>query len=106
MVEIVTSLYKYVPQVEYLEEYHMPETDETISLVVLKRSRYHWVGTSSLKQEQASIKIKATSESPSTRLEGFLPTVENWHTKLTLFEVSLRYIPILLYYSFYSIFCR
>ena len=99
MVEILTSLYKYVPQVEYLEEYHIPETDETVSLCRAKTQRI-LLGGDQLSQARAraSIKIKANSESPSTRLEGFLPTVEDWHTKLTLFEV--RYIPILLYYAF------
>ena len=35
---------------------------------------------------RAAIKIKANGETPSSRLEGFIPTVEDWHTKLTFLK--------------------
>ena len=39
MVEILTRLHKYVPQVEYLVEFHIPETDDIVSLCHAKTQR-------------------------------------------------------------------
>ena len=46
MVEIPTSLYKYVPQVEYLEEYHIPEIDDIISLEMNCKQLHYMTNTS------------------------------------------------------------
>ena len=68
--------------------------------VMLKLSGYYKDQLSQARA-RASIKMKANSESPSTRLEGFLPKIEDWHTKLTLFEVGYKkIIQTLLYYAF------
>lgn len=88
MVEIITHLHQYVPVSNYEERRSIPGCDED---VIVHKAKVHPIvfGGDQLTKVRAvsAIKIKSNGENPSTRLEGFIPTVEDWHTKLCLFEV-------------------
>lgn len=43
----------------------------------------------SVVRTRSAIKVKAR---PSKRLEGILPTIEDWHAKLTLLEVNQPFL--------------
>ena len=88
MVEILDHLHQYVPQIEYQVEHFIPETNE--SVCVAKAKTHHtMLGGDQLSQARArsALLIKRNSDSPSAHLDGFVPTVEDWHAKLCLFEV-------------------
>lgn len=59
--------------------------------VIERKAKVHniMLGGDQLTKARAvsAIKIKCNGETPSTRLEGFIPTLEDWHAKLCLFEV-------------------
>ena len=83
MVEILTDLHQYVPKCEYEEERRIPGSDE---IVIEHKAKVHKImfnGNQLTKVRAVSaIKIKSNGETPSARLEGFKPTVEDWHVKL------------------------
>jgi L1 cell adhesion molecule like protein len=89
MVEILSILHHYVPQVEYEEQVYIPDIDE-ISMVHKARTHNIFLGDDQLPRVRAtsSLKVKCNGETPSMRLEGLLPTIEDWHAKMTLLEVS------------------
>ena len=93
MVQIVEGHHQYVPQVEVMEEVFLPEINQTIT--VHKATTHNiMLGGDQLTKVRATsaLKIKANAEKPSTRLEGIIPTLEDWHAKQTLLEVSNRLI--------------
>ena len=85
MVQILSQLHQYVPQVQYEVQQYLPEINET---VVVHKAKTHTVMLGgdqlSVARTRSAHKVKAT---PAKRLDGFIPTVEDWHTKLTMFEV-------------------
>ena len=88
MVQIMTDIHQYVPQVEYQEQLVVPSTNE---MVTVCKARTHKIllGGDQLSQARArtALRVKSNGETPSARLEGFILTVEDWHAKLCLFEV-------------------
>ena len=88
MVEILAHLHQYVPIIEYEEERCIPGRSER---VIEHKAKVHKVilGGDQLTKARAvsAIKIKSNGERPSSRLEGFIPVIEDWHAKLCLFEV-------------------
>ena len=89
MVQILDHMYRYVPEIAYTAQLTVPNSDESVTIHQAKTHKI-LVGGDQLSQVQAkaAITIKANAETPLSRLEGLLPTIEDWHTKLTLFEVN------------------
>ncbi len=93
MVDILAVLHQYVPLLEHEEVQQVPSTisnqDEEITVY---KAAVHEIllGGDQLSQARArtALKVKSNGESPKSRLEGFVLTVEDWHTKLTLYEVN------------------
>ena len=105
MVQILGHLHQYVPQLEFEEQTFVSETDE--KLTVCKAATHNiMLGGDQLSKVRATsaIKIKANAEKPSKRLEGFIPTVEDWYAKLTLMEVSLLFYSVNVYCMY--LMCR
>ena len=87
MVEILIHLHQYVPQVVQKE---VNDKNDTVYKEVTHRVM---LGGDQLSQARArgALKIKSNSVNPSTRLQGFILTIEDWHAKQTLFEVIWKY---------------
>ena len=88
MAEILTHLHQYVPQVERENQCFIPGTNDQVT-VYEANTHSILLGGDQVSQARArsALKTKANGEKPSQRLEGIIPTIEDWHTKLTLFEV-------------------
>uniref|UniRef100_A0A1X7THQ5 DUF6589 domain-containing protein n=1 Tax=Amphimedon queenslandica TaxID=400682 RepID=A0A1X7THQ5_AMPQE len=94
MKEILEHLHQYVPKVVSTRQYQVPGNDNSKEVTVIDEKVHHiLLGGDQLSQARArgALKSKANSQTPSTKLNGFIPTVEDWHTKLTLFEVIWKY---------------
>ncbi len=94
MIDILFNIHACVPQIEYPSEHMIPQSNETV-IIHQARTQVTMLGGDQLTiaRARSAIKITANGETPSTRLEGILPTIEDWHTKLTLFEV-ISYITL------------
>ena len=94
MVDILTHIHQYVPQVEYekLVAVDLPSTNELENATVYKALTHPiLLGGDQLSQARArtALKVKCNGERPSSRLEGFILTIEDWHAKLCLFQVCM-----------------
>ena len=89
MVEIMAHLHQYVPMVENVEEVHVASIDKTVQ-VTSARVRPIFVGSDQLTAARArgAQKAKVNALTPTGRLEGLVPVVEDWHTKVTLLTVG------------------
>ncbi len=93
MVEILGHLHQYVPQVEYSVEQVISADDRESTETITKAVTHEiLLGGDQLSQARArtAMKVKANGDTPSSRLEGFMLTVEDWHAKLTLYEVIIE----------------
>lgn len=86
----MSHLHQYVPMLEHHEDVAIPHTSETVS--VTKASVHPIViGGDQLTAARArgALKAKKNEDTPSLRLDGFVPVVEDWHTKVIFLEVSI-----------------
>ena len=88
MAEILQSLHQYVPCVS-------SETTKTISTnenIVEYVENMHSILIGGDQVTVARIRAaqyaKRNSERPTKRLDGFIPVIENWHTKANILDVS------------------
>ena len=88
MVEIMTELQQYVPMISSTHEVPIA-TGET---VLEERAAIHQVlvGGDQLTaaRARAAIKSKENGPTPSKRLSGLVPVVEDWHAKANFLGVS------------------
>ena len=89
MVAIMAHFHQYSPMVEHVEEVHVASIDRTVQ-VTTALVRPIFVGGDQLTAARArgAQKAKANALTPRSRLEGLVPMVEDWHTKVTLLTVS------------------
>ena len=89
MVEIMSHLHQYVPAVEHTKTVFVPSTGE---MVQIKHAVFNkiFLGGDQLTVVRArgSQNAMENSISPSTRMRGLIPCIEDWHTKLNLLGVS------------------
>lgn len=90
MEEILCHLHQYVSQIQCEKQIQVSERNTTVTVV---EGATHSILLEGYQLSQArahsAIKAKANSEMPHKKLEGIIPSIEDWHTKLTLFEVSI-----------------
>ena len=89
MVEIMSNLHQYVPKVEYTEDCFISDIGETVQV---PSAFLHpiLIGGDQLTaaRGRGAKKAKVHADSPTSRLEGLIPVAEDWHTKVTLLQVS------------------
>ena len=92
MVAIMAHLHQYAPMVESVEEVHVTSIDKTVQ-VTSACARPILVGGDQLTAARArgAQKAKVNALTPRSRLEGLVPMVEDWHTKVTLLTVGYNY---------------
>ena len=82
MVQILSHLHQYIPQVEYEVQDFVPELNES---VMIHKAKTHTVMLGgdqlSVVRTRSALNVKSNAETPSKRLEGIIPTVEDWHAK-------------------------
>lgn len=90
MIQIVEGLHSYVPTLTSTEHVDVPGTPDSLQ-VTLDRFHYTLFGGDMLTAARAreSKSIRSNSVRGKDRLEGVIPVVEDWHTKLCLLEVCM-----------------
>ena len=91
MVAIMAHPHQYAPVVEQVEV-HIASIDKTVQ-VTTARTCHILVGSDQLTAARArgAQKANVNSLTPSSKLEGLVPMVEDWHTKVTLLTVGYSY---------------
>ena len=94
MVDIMTHLHQYVPTLSSSHD-RIISTGETVKE---ERAAIHsiLIGGDQLTvaRTRGAIKAKVNSQTPSKRLSGIIPVVEDWHAKANFFGVSVYTVPI------------
>ena len=92
MVEILDELHKYVPTKQTTQEFEVVHGKDDVEHLSLKVDHFHHL---LLRGDQLTVarvrgcqRIRNNSESGSACLEGFVPVVEDWHTKMCYLKVS------------------
>ena len=84
----MTYLHHYIPQLQQTQLQPVPETNKMEEVCTAKTYPIMFGGDQLTKARAvAAIKVKSNAEIPASRLEGFIPVVEDWHAKLTLCKV-------------------
>ena len=93
MVKIIRDLHKYVPQVEIVNQVEVEDANESVGIFQSATHNIMFGGDQLTKVRATSALIaKSNSDKPTTRMEGIIPVIEDWHAKMTLFEVKLTFI--------------
>lgn len=87
MLEILTHLHQYIPTIHHFHDKVISTgadvvTDETALYPIL-------MGGDQLTAARArsALRLKLNSYTPCKKLEGIVPVVEDWHTKVNLLKV-------------------
>ena len=87
MVDIMEHLHQYVPTAKYSEEKFISTGEKVLE----EKAKFHpiLVGGDQLTVARArsAIKVKVNSHTPSKRLSGIIPVVEDWHAKANFLGV-------------------
>ena len=86
----MNHLHQYSPLSETTELHYIPSIDKTVE-VTSARGRPILFGGDQLTVARArgAQKAKVNSTSPSSRLEGLVPMIEDWHSKVVLLKVGI-----------------
>ena len=109
MIQILHHLQKYIPRVEY-EEVFIPSTATTVSKVRLKQHRIVFGGDQlTVARTRGAQVAMANAHALKERIDGFFPTVQDWHTEVVLIKVRMcsKYsICIPFWFLFYPTSCE
>ena len=88
MVEILDALHKYVPSCTSQLHFEHPDTGADHSLDV-EHFKHVLVGGDQLTiaRVRSAQLIRANSNSSHSRLEGLVPSIQDWHAKLCFMQV-------------------
>ena len=91
MVAIMAHLHQYAPLVEETQDCYVASIDQTVK-VTRARACPILIGGDQLTVARArgAQKAKTNAFSPSDRLEGLVPMVEDWHAKVVILSVSFQ----------------
>ena len=82
-------LLKYVPSLAVIDSVTDPDTNETVTL---KRHKIHPLlfGGDQLTTERARScrRSRSNADEAESKLQGLIPVVEDWHSKVALLKVS------------------
>lgn len=92
MVDILAHLHQYVPAKEYTEEVHIPSINEPI-IEHKTQVRQLLFGGDQLTAARARGALRAmfNATTSTKRLEGLIPTIEDWHAEVSFLDVIWKY---------------
>ena len=94
MVEILDSIHKYVPTKRTTQEFDVPHGDEVTGIehVSVQVDHFHHILLGGDQLTVARIRgaqsVRNNSENGRSCLGGFIPVVEDWHTKMCYLKVG------------------
>ena len=92
MVEILDELHKYVPTKQTTQDVEVVHGQDEVEHLSLTVDHFHHIllggDQLTIARARGCQRIRNNSESRRACLEGFLPVVEDWHTKMCYMKVS------------------
>ena len=89
---LIDELHKYVPTKQTIEEFEVVYSEDKIEHLSLKIDHFQHILLVGDQLTVARIRgyqrMRNNSENGRACLEGFLPVVEDWHTKMCCMKVS------------------
>lgn len=88
MVEIMEYMHQYVPTKEVSEQTSVPISDDPITISKTNIEKLLFGGDQlTVARARGAKKTRINSTSSDKCLNGLIPCIEDWHTKLVLIEV-------------------
>ena len=87
MIDNMKFQHQYVPAVEYEERTRCDEISDVIVKDAVMYPLLFGGDQLSVARQRTALKVMSNAETPALRMEGLIPTIEDWHTKLTFLEV-------------------
>ena len=88
----MAHFHQYVPAVESSKLIHVDTIDEPIAV---PQAAFHKIllggDQLTVARARSAMKQRINSPSPTKRMAGFIPAVEDWHTQTILMEVNIVY---------------
>jgi L1 cell adhesion molecule like protein len=95
IVDIMDVLHKYVPKIRSTQTFDVCDQSGRLETVDVNIDHFHHIliGGDQLTTARirGSQKVLSNSESGKERLEGLIPVIEDWHTKMTFMKVHVYY---------------
>ena len=89
---IMENLHKYVPAIHTNELVHLPDGD-TIEVEKVDMWEVLFGGDQlTVARSRGARAIQASHPTADDRLEGLVPTIEDWHTRVILLKVHCMYM--------------
>ena len=92
MCKIIEQLHRYVPSVWTDETIPLPNGEELSVKEVSMWETLFGGDQLTVARARGSIAIRANHPDAKERLEGLVPTVEDWHSRMTLMKVNIMSI--------------
>ena len=88
MVDILDTLHKYVPLQRTTSNVPVPDSNDSEEIMVDKMHQVLFGGDQlTVVRARSAQLIRDNSQHATGRLQGFVPVIEDWHTKVCLLEV-------------------
>ena len=90
MIEILQHLQKYVPKIHRADTIFIPSTQRSVSKIKVKQHRIILGGDQLTVARTRGAQVAMTNaHTPSQKIDGLIPIVQDWHAEVVLIEVSL-----------------
>ena len=88
MIEILKHLHQYIPQEEIEKEIYIPHMNIYRKKPVVYQHKLLLGGDQlTVARVRGAQTAMSNGTSPNIKLEGFIPTIQDWHTQVVLIEV-------------------
>ena len=89
MIKILQHLQRYVPAKEIEEDFYIPSEQTSVKRpIVLQHKLLLGDDQLTVARTRGAQMAMCNAKTAEKRLEGFIPTIQDWHTKVVLTEVS------------------
>ena len=98
MVDILDELHKYVPMVKTTEVYETAGPSGCKETAEINMCHFHHIliggDQLTVARVRGSQDSRYNSNNGRRRLEGFIPVIEDWHTKMCAMKVRFRFLTL------------
>lgn len=93
MISILEHLHKYVPSVTTVDSIFDPETNESVTFESQEVHRVLFGGDQlTAERIRGCRRSRSNADKPACQLNGLLPDIEDWHSKVALLKVCTSVI--------------
>ena len=93
MIEILKHLHQYVPEVETEENVYISSEQTYVKKCVVHQHKLLFGGDQlTVARIRGAQTAMCNATDSHMKLEGFIPTIQDWHTQVVLVEVLMHYV--------------